>query len=427
MRAARIHRYGPPEVFQIEDVPDPEPGPRDVLVEVHASSVNPVDYKIRSGGQRAIIHYRLPWTLGLDFSGVVAAVGRKVKRLQVGDEVYGSPTHRRQGCYAERVLVDERAVAIKPRNLSHREAASIPLVGLTAWDALVVKGRLRRGQRALIHAGSGGVGTFAIQLAKDLGAHVATTCSARNEELVRSLGADEVIDYRERRFDEELRDYDFVLDALGGETRERSFRVLRRGGRLATMIGGVPAATKKHGVALGLVVAGARLTSVTLRGRLIHGVQVHHVLRESDARLLAPITQRIEAGVIRAVVDRVYPLEEIADAHRYSESGRARGKIVIDPRMASGAGEPAVPEISSDDESEERSGVDPTAEGPSDENPSEDSGDPSSAGGSSAAESAVDPDESSAQEGSDEETGLDEEAGDQTVSEGDESEPSSPA
>ncbi|MEZ4336273.1 MAG: NADP-dependent oxidoreductase, partial [Sandaracinaceae bacterium] len=301
MRAARIHAYGAPDVLQVDEVPDPEPGPRDLLVEVHASSINPVDYKIRSGGQRALIHYRLPWILGLDFSGVVRKVGAKVTRFQVGDEVYGSPTHRRPGCYAELLCVDERQAARKPRNMTHAEAASIPLVGMTAWGALVVQGRLRAGEKALITAGSGGVGSFAIQLAKSLGAHVATTCSARNAELVRSLGADEVIDYREQRVEEVLSGYDYVLDALGGEERERELRVLRRGGRLATMIGGFPAAAKKYGPWRGAPIALWQLVSLSLRGKLFHGVTVHHVLREPDARLLDPITRRIERGEIRAV------------------------------------------------------------------------------------------------------------------------------
>ena len=332
MRAARIHEYGPPEVLRVEDVAPPRPGRRDVLVDVHAASVNPVDFKIRSGGNRALIHYRLPWILGLDFSGVVVEVGDAVERFRPGDEVYGSPTHRRPGTYAEQICVDERAVAHKPANLTHHEAAAIPLVGLTAWDALVVRGRLKAGERALIHAGSGGVGTFAIQLAKDLGAHVATTCSAKNVELCASLGADEVIDYNAQRFDEGPPRFDFVLDALGGETRERSMRALVKGGRLATMIAGFPAAAKKHGVALGVIVAVSELASLTLRGKL-RGVSVHHVLRESDGLLLEQqITRRIERGAIRPVIDRVLPLEAIVEAHQLSESGRARGKIVIDTR-----------------------------------------------------------------------------------------------
>lgn len=312
----------------MDDVPPPEPGPRDLLVQVRASSVNPVDVKIRSGGQRALIHYRLPWTLGLDFSGEVVAVGKDVTRFRVGDEVYGSPTHRRPGCYAEQLAVDERVAARKPRNLSHEEAASIPLVGLTAWDALVVKGRLKRGDRALIHAGSGGVGTFAIQLAKDLGAELATTCSEANAELVLGLGADRHVDYRAEKFEDVLEKQDFVLDALGGETRDRSLKALKRGGHLSTMIGGFPAATKKYGVVLGAPIAVGQLASVTLRG-WARGVGVHHVLRESSGELLAQITRRIEAGAIRAVIDRTFPLEEIAAAHAYSETGRARGKIVI--------------------------------------------------------------------------------------------------
>lgn len=335
MRAARIHRYGPPEVLVVDEVPEPTIGPRDLLVDVHASSVNPIDVKIRSGGQRALIHYTLPWTLGLDFSGVVKAVGSRVTRFGVGDEVYGSPTHRRPGCYAERLAVDERDAARKPTNLSHHEAATIPLVGLTAWGALVVQSRLRAGQKVLIHAGSGGVGTFAIQLAKDLGAHVATTCSARNVELVKSLGADEVIDYGETKFEDVLRDYDVVLDAIGGEVRERSIRILKPGGHLATMIGGFPEAVKRHGALLGPPRALAGLVSLTLRGVLVHGIGVHHVLRESDGRILEAITQRIERGAIRSVIDRVHSLEQIATAHTYIESGRARGKIVIDPRMKS--------------------------------------------------------------------------------------------
>ncbi len=328
LRAARIHRYGPPEVLSVDDVPEPRPGPRDLLVEVHAASVNPVDWKIRSGGQRALIHYKLPWTLGLDFSGRVVEVGPKVTRFRVGDEVYGSPTHRRPGTYAEYLAVDERVVSRKPRGVTHQEAASLPLVGLTAWDALVVGGRLGGGQEALIHAGSGGVGTLAIQLAKDLGAFVATTCSERNAELVASLGADRVIDYRQERFERAMPACDFVLDALGGEERERSLRIVRPGGCLSTMIGGFPTATKKHGVVLGALVATFGLASLTLRGAL-RGVRVHHVLRESDGRILDQISRRVDDGAIRPVVDRVFGLDDIVEAHHYSESGRARGKIVI--------------------------------------------------------------------------------------------------
>ncbi len=335
MRAARIHRYGPPDVLQVDEVPEPRPGPRDVRVEVHAASVNPVDWKIRAGHQRALIHYQLPWILGLDVSGRVIEVGSEVTRFRVGDEVYGSPTHRRPGTYAEQIVVDERAVALKPRGISHVEAASIPLVGLTAWDALVVGGRLRTGQRALIHAGSGGVGTFAIQLAKDLGATVATTCSERNAELVRSLGADRVIDYRAERFERAVNDLDFVLDALGGEERDRSLTIVKRGGCVATMVGGFPEHVERFGVALGTMTAVGSIAAVTLRGAM-RGVRVYFVLRESDGAMLEQITRRIERGAIRPVIDRVFPLEEIAEAHHYSETARARGKIAIAIREGAG-------------------------------------------------------------------------------------------
>ena len=299
-------------------------------MEVRAASVNPVDAKIRSGGQRALVHYNLPWILGLDFSGVVRAVGPKVTKFAIGDEVFGSPTHRRPGTYAQLHAVDERAVAHKPRDVTHAQAASLPLVGLTAWNALIVRGRLRSGQRAFITAGSGGVGTFAIQLAKSLGCEVATTCSRRNAELVRSLGADHVIDYTKTKFEDELSGYDFVLDALGGEERLRQLRVLKRGGVLATMIGGFPAATKKHGVVVGPLVAVGGILNVTVRG-LFRGVRVTNVLREASGEQLRQIAHRVNAGAIRPVIDREFSLDEIVEAHAYIETGRARGKIIIIP------------------------------------------------------------------------------------------------
>src|SRR5688572_19401138 len=208
MKAAVIEHYGPPEVLHLGEAPEPICGPRDVLIEVHASSVNPIDTKIRRGGMRGVIHYRLPWVLGLDVSGVVKEVGSKVTRFRPGDEVYSSPTHRRSGCYAELVAIDERAVGRKPKNISHGEAAGIPLAGITAWMSVVEKARAAAGKKILVHAGAGGVGSLAIQIAKHFGAHVATTASARNTELVASLGADEIIDYTKQRYDELLSGFD---------------------------------------------------------------------------------------------------------------------------------------------------------------------------------------------------------------------------
>lgn len=329
LKAARIHRYGDPEVFQIDDIPPPAVGPRDVLVEVHAASVNPVDWKIRQGYQRGVIRYKLPVVLGLDVSGVVVEVGGRVTKFRPGDEVYSSPTHRRQGTYAEFVAIDERQLAHKPKNFSHQEAASIPLVGLTAWEALCNKGKLQAGQRALIQAGAGGVGTIAIQIAKGLGATVITTCSERNIELVKALGADQVINYHEEAFDEVLSELDYVLDALGGDYKHRARKILRKGGILASIVGDLPAHAKRHGPTLGAVVAFLKMFSFDISSRLVWGIRSTNVLRNASGDDLAELTRWCEENKIRAQIDRVYPLEEIAQAHQHSQEGHARGKIII--------------------------------------------------------------------------------------------------
>ena len=224
MKAAVIHRYGKNDQVHIEEMAKPEPLQNDLLVSVRAASVNPVDFKIRAGELRQIVPYRLPLVLGNDLSGVVVSVGASVSRFKVGDEVFARLDKDRIGAYAEFALVRETAAAHKPAKLSHVEAASIPLVGLTAWQALVDIAKLSAGQSVLIHAGSGGVGTFAIQLAKHLGATVATTVGARNSDLVKALGADQIIDYKSQRFDELVKDVDVVFDTQGGDTLERSFR-----------------------------------------------------------------------------------------------------------------------------------------------------------------------------------------------------------
>lgn len=329
MRGAQIHEYGPPEVLRVEDVDVPAVGPRDVLIEVHAASVNPVDWKIRSGYQRGIIRYKLPHVLGLDVSGVVMKTGSAVDKFVLGDEVYCSPTHKRSGTYAEYVAVDQDTVALKPTTIDHHGAATLPLVGLTAWEALVTKSHLAAGERVLITAGSGGVGTFAIQLAKHLGAEVATTCSARNTELVERLGADTVIDYTKQRFDEVLTDYDVVLDSIGGEERARALKILRKRGRIATIVSGIPEASKKYGPTLGAVVVLFKMLGFKMKSRIGHGVRTSWVLRPDDGDVLGQITSLVEQGAIEPVIDRVFPLDDIAAAHEYSQSGRARGKIVI--------------------------------------------------------------------------------------------------
>lgn len=332
MRAVLLESYGPPEVLRVGEAPEPVVGPRDLLIDVRASSVNPVDWKIRKGTQRGLLRYRLPWIPGMDVSGVVTQIGEAVTGFSVGDEVFASPTWRRPGCYAERVAVAEPQVARKPPNLSHEEAASIPLVGLTAWACLMPRLAERPGQRVFIQAGSGGVGTFAIQLARHHGAWIATTCSARNARLVTGLGADLVIDYRSQRFEQALADnggpVDIVLDALGGEQRERAFSVLARGGRLASIVSGLPANTERYGPDLGALVTLAGSAGFALKG-LARGVNAASVVRSADGAILAQIAALLEAGVIAPVIDRVYPMDQVAEAHRYMETGRARGKVVL--------------------------------------------------------------------------------------------------
>jgi NADPH:quinone reductase-like Zn-dependent oxidoreductase len=331
MLAARIHEYGGPEVLRVEEVDKPAPGPRDVLIRVRASAVNPVDWKVRSGVQRNIMRYKLPWILGLDVSGVVEAKGAEVTRFQVGDEVWSSPTHRRPGTYADYVCIDEREVAKKPKNLTHEEAASIPLVGLTAYQCLVEACRLKKGDRVLIHAGAGGVGSFAIQLARHLGAHVLTTASARNADFVRELGADEVIDYTKGSFADGLVDapVDAVLDSLGESAFDDNLRALRRGGRMANITFDVGKHIERSGTFFSLLTLGVAFLRLLLLPWFRKGVRSRHVIKRCDGEQLGEITRLVEAGAIKPIIDRVVPLAEIQEAHRHSESHHARGKIVV--------------------------------------------------------------------------------------------------
>lgn len=330
MRAVRIHEYGDPDVLTLEQVDDPQVGKRDVLIRVHAASVNPIDWKIRTGAQRGAVRLTLPWILGMDVSGVVEAVGDEVDRFAVGDEVWSSPTHKRPGTYAERVAIDVDAVAHKPSSIDHRQAASLPLVGLTAWDCLVRAADVQPGQKVLIQAGAGGVGTVAIQLAKKLGAHVATTCSERNVAFVKELGADEVIDYQKAQFEDVLSDYDVVLESLGGEMYKRSLSVLRRGGHLTSINSGLPAATARYGPNLGVFMVACRLLKDKVTSRLGRGVKTSIVVRKPSGDNLAALGALVDEGAIRPVIAEVFELERVADAHRASQSGRTRGKNVID-------------------------------------------------------------------------------------------------
>lgn len=311
------------------DAPEPTPGPGEVLVAVHATSVNPIDCKIREGAFRAALRYRLPRTLGMDLSGVVAGVGARVTRWKVGDAVVASPGPKTPGSYAELTVVRQAELGRKPANLTHAEAASLPLAFLTAWQALVVHARLQRGEKVLVQAGAGGVGTLAIQLAKHLGAWVATTCSAPNRALVSGLGADRVIDYRSEDYTEVLRDLDVVLDALGLDEVRRARAVVRRGGRIVGISVGLPERVARYGKVWGLVGTGLAIAQTVIGSRVRSGVRTRFFTRVPSGAQLDQMAELCEAGVIRPVVERVYGLDEIGAAHRHSDSGRARGKLVI--------------------------------------------------------------------------------------------------
>ncbi|MEV0976427.1 NADP-dependent oxidoreductase [Streptomyces sp. NPDC049915] len=331
MKAFMIERYGDKDGGRITETQDPQMGADDVLVRVRAASVNPLDFKIRDGGFRAILPYRLPLVLGNDLAGVVAEVGPDVTRFAVGDEVYARPDKARIGTFAELIAVHQNDLAPKPAGLTMVEAASLPLVALTSWQALVERAQVQPGQKVLIHAGSGGVGTVALQLARQLGAHVATTASAANAGPVRELGADVVVDYRTQDFEEVLDGYDVVLDTLGGETLEKSLRVLKPGGKVIS-IAGPPDANFARELGANPVLRQAMnaLSWKTRRHAKRQGVTYSFLFMKADGDQLRELTRLIDAGEIRPVVDRVFPFDQTREAMDYAEKGRAKaGKVVV--------------------------------------------------------------------------------------------------
>jgi NADPH:quinone reductase-like Zn-dependent oxidoreductase len=336
MKAVLCEQYGGPEVLQIaDDLPTPRVGPNGVLVQVHATSVNPIDWKLRKGLLQAVRPVRFPAIWGCDLSGVVAEVGPAVTLFKPGDEVYGykdgyvGETFR--GTYSEFTVVPEKSLAAKPKNLSHEQAAAIPAAALTAWQALldhgrVNRGKLTQGQRVLIHAGAGGVGVMAIQMAKAFGAYVAATASARNQDLLRELGADLSIDYAREQIDAIRPKFDVVLDGVGNSVWPSSLRALRFGGRLVALTMDIPHEPCGKLKFFSTVIAGLAAGNVraVLRGRRMVMVRVKP--RGGD---LEKISALIEAGKIRPVIEKVFPLEQIAEAHRLSEAGHVRGKLVV--------------------------------------------------------------------------------------------------
>ncbi|NCG22256.1 MAG: zinc-binding dehydrogenase [Rhodobacterales bacterium] len=307
MKAIRIHSYGDVESLSYEDAPMPQAGPGDIRVRVHAAAVNPVDWKIRAGYLASMVPHKMPLTLGWDVSGVVEQVGAEVTHLSVGDEVYSRPDISRDGSYAEYMVVRASELAVKPQSLSHNEAAAVPLAGLTAWQALFDHAKLKKGERVLIHAGAGGVGSFAIQFAKWAGAHVIATASSANEGLIRNLGADEFVDYRSQRFEDVLGKVDVVLDTIGGDTQTRSVELLRSGGRLFSVV----APPDENALA-----------AVGATGGIF--------MVQPSSEALGEIAKLIDAGTVRVLIDSVFPLSEARAAHLKSQTGRSKGKIVLE-------------------------------------------------------------------------------------------------
>ena len=304
MKAIRIHNYGGPEVLRFEEVVVPAPGTDELLIKVQAASVNPLDWKTRAGYLKDYFPHKLPFIPGWDASGIVEGTGSGVTKFKKGDEVYVKTNH--DGTYAEYAIVTETEAAIKPTSVDFIYAAAIPIAALTAWQALFEKGQLAAGHKVLIHAAAGGVGSFAVQLAKWKGAHVIGTASAKNQAFLRELGTDEPIDYEKTRFDEVVDGVDLVFDTIGGDTQERSWKVLNKGGILISLV---------------------QPPVAELAAK--YGVHAEMLGMQPNSAQLAEIAKLVDSGHVKVIVERVLALSEAPQAHELSEKGRTRGKIVL--------------------------------------------------------------------------------------------------
>jgi NADPH:quinone reductase-like Zn-dependent oxidoreductase len=330
MKALVFNRYGGPDRLAFVELPRPKPRPDEILVRVHAVGLNPIDNMIPTGAFKAILRFQLPATLGSDLAGVVVEVGNRVSRFKPGDDVFASLFDLGNGALAEFAVVPETAAALKPARLDFVQAASIPMVGLTAWQALKERARITPGQKVFIPAGAGGIGTFAIQLAKHLGAKVGTTTSTGNVDLVRSLGADEVIDYKRQDFAEVLRDYDAVLGTVRGDSIKKSLRILKRGSRVVSLVGPPDAAFgRARGLNRFLVFVFGVLSGGIIRQAGKRGVEYSFLFVRPDGGQLAEIGALLQAGRICPVLDQVFPFDQAKEALSYLEKGRARGKVVV--------------------------------------------------------------------------------------------------
>ncbi|SDG65829.1 NADPH:quinone reductase [Pedobacter terrae] len=306
MKAVRIHEFGGPEVLSIDDIPMPQPASDEVLIKVHATSVNPVDWKIREGHHTGKFPAKLPLTMGWDVSGTIEEVGEKVSAFKKGDEVYGRPDPTKNGAYAEYIVVKANIISIKPTSIGHTEAAAVPLAGLTAWQGLFDHGLLKAGQKVLIHAAAGGVGTYAVQFAKWKGAYVIGTASDSNADFLKRLGADEIIDYKMEDFEAILKDVDLVLDTIGKETQLKSLNILKEGGRVVTTL-------------MPEFVAEAKAKKVHLIGFMAQSIPAQ----------LAEIATLIDSGKVKPIIEKVLPFTSAKQAQIESEQGHTRGKIVL--------------------------------------------------------------------------------------------------
>lgn len=332
MRAFVLSRYGGPEATKLADVEAPKPGPRDVSIRVHAAGLNPVDFKIREGKLKLIRKYPLPIVTGNELSGVVEEVGAEVKRFAKGDRVFARTDKDLLGAFAELACVDERFVAKMPAKLAFDVAAGVPLAGLTALQALRDELAVKEGDRIFISGGAGGVGTFALQLAKALGARVATTASPRGAALVKRLGAEEIVDYTKERFEEKLSSYDGAFDLVGGDTLQRCFSIVKPGAKVVSIAGLPEPETAKKDLGRGAGLAALFwIASFGLRRRARrHGARYRYLFMHPSGRDLDDLAARIDAGTLEVVVDKVFPFEEIASAFAYLEQGRAKGKVVVE-------------------------------------------------------------------------------------------------
>lgn len=330
MRAVVMTAYGNEDVIQVQDVPTPDSLENEVLVHVHAAGINPLDIKIRKGQMKPLLGYRLPLILGTDIAGKVVKTGSEVSRFKVGDEVYGSLSTMRMGAFADYVSIAECDVSLKPKNISFEEAASLPLVGLTAYQALHDVARVALGQKVFIEAGSGGVGSFAVQLAKALGAEVATTTSAKNADWVRRLGADHVIDCQKQKFEVDLHGYDVVFHSVDGEPVERGLDILNKGGHLLSIVG-PPDAKFAKTVGLNFFLQkvcgllGWKINQLSKKA----GVNYTFVFVKPSGQQLEEIRGFVEAGRIRPVVDRTFEIVKAKEAFSYVALGRTKGKVVF--------------------------------------------------------------------------------------------------